>query len=74
MSDAYGDDDRYEGLSDSERQMEEDLDREMHKQGVTREDFPDGVDYDAFIDVDSYDWFMYFKKTTLSFEDINNFT
>ena len=55
MSDPYGDDDRYEGLSDSERQMEEDLDREMHKQGVTREDFPDGVDYDAFIDVDSYD-------------------
>lgn len=56
MSDPYGDDnDRYEGLSDSERQMEEDLDREMRKQGVTREDFPDGVDYGAFIDVDSYD-------------------
>ena len=55
MSDLYSDDDRYEGLSNSERQMGEDLDREMHKQGVTREDFPNGVDYEAFIDVNSYD-------------------
>ena len=40
-------------LSLTEQQIEDDLDVELAKRGLTREDFPEGVDYGAFLDMDS---------------------
>ena len=50
-----GDDDDNE-LSTREQQIEDDLSVALAKQGLTRDDFPDGVDYGTFLDMDSYDW------------------
>lgn len=42
-------------LSLTQQQIEADLDSKLAEQGLTRYDFPDGVDYGAFLDTNSYD-------------------
>lgn len=42
-------------LSLTQQQIEADLDSKLAEQGLTRDDFPDGVDYGAFLDTNSYD-------------------
>lgn len=55
MGNPYDDnEDPYEGMSDAERQKEEDITQEMANQGISHSDFPDGdVPHCAFIDLDS---------------------
>lgn len=57
MSNPYGDDyieniDDYNELTFEEQQLEDDIDQEMAKQGLTRDDFGDDVPFGAFVDED----------------------
>ena len=49
-----GDVDDDNELSPMQQQIEDDLSVALANQGLTRDDFPDGVDYGAFLDMDSY--------------------
>lgn len=42
-------------LSLTQQQIEDDLDSELAKRGLTRDDFPNGVNYSDFLDMNSYD-------------------
>lgn len=57
MSNPYDDDyieniDDYDELTFEEQQLEDDIDQEMAKQGLTRDDFEDDVPFGAFVDED----------------------
>lgn len=57
MSNPYGDDyieniDDYDELTFEEQQLEDDIDQEMAKQGLTRYDFEDDFPFGAFVDED----------------------
>lgn len=42
-------------LSPKQQQIEYDLDVALDKQGLTRADFPNGINYGDFLDMSSYD-------------------
>lgn len=57
MGNPYGDDhieniDDFDELTPEEQQLENDIDEEMAKQGVTHEDFKGDVPFGAFVNID----------------------